>query len=77
MVIERYEAGQDRKFPMGIDIADQLQEIEEMQPADPSLWQPLFEPAAFNEAHGPLLVENFRLNEAQLRDWAGRCVRLR
>ena len=62
---------------MAPDIIEELQLMAELPPADPDLWKPRFEPGAFNDAHGPLEVEAYKLSNGELKDWASRCVKLR
>ena len=44
---------------------------------DPDSWAPLFDPQHFNEVHGPLEVEPFRLPPEDLETWAMRAMKLR
>ena len=53
---------QQRKFAMAPDILEELKAIDELPPADPDLWKPLFEPGSFNDEYGPLEVETNRLS---------------
>ena len=48
-----------------------------MQEVDLDQWAPLYEPNEFNEAHGPLVIDNYRLSEEELRSWAERCTNVR
>ena len=59
-----YEMGQERKWPLGPDIVEECQAVEELPEVEPDAWRPLFEPADFNEAHGPLEIEAYRLTNA-------------
>ena len=68
--IDDYQVEQPRKFAMAPDIIDELQSIAELMPADPDLWKPRFEPGAFNDEHGPLEVEKYRLSPQEMIDFA-------
>ena len=56
-----FEPGLERKWPMGPDIVEECQTLSEMPAVDPDGWQPIFEPTDFNNEHGPLEVEQYRL----------------
>ena len=68
--MEEYQAGEDRKNPLGPDIVEECQAIANMEEADDGNWAPLFEPTEFNEAHKPLKVEQYRLPKEDLQTWA-------
>ena len=51
-----------------------MAELPEVNEED---WAPLFEPHSFNDEHGPLDIEDYRLSESDLIDWAQRCTRVR
>jgi len=70
LVIEDYEPGQDRKWPMGPDVFEECEAVARLPAVDPDNWHPLFEPTEFTQAHQPLLVEQYRLSPADLRTWA-------
>ena len=40
-------------------------------------WAPLYEPTEFNEAHKPLMVEQYKLPKEDLLTWAERCISIR
>ena len=69
MTIENYESGVDRKFGIGPDIVEECEEVDSLQPVDPDSWKPLFEPNEFNNTHGPLLKENYKLSETEINTW--------
>ena len=77
IVMEGFEEGQNRKYPLGPDIFEECQAVVDLPEVDPNEWTPSFDPASFNLTHGPLEIENFRLTQADLRSWADRCVNLR
>ena len=77
MQVEDYEAGMDRKLPMGPDIVEACQSVADMDSDEDAEWSPLFEPTDFNKEHGPLEVEEYRLPADDLKAWAERCVALR
>ena len=77
MAIENYESNANRKFALGPDIVEECEEVDSMRPVDPDSWKPLFEPNEFNNAHGPLLKDNYKLSEAELVNWLQRCESLR
>ena len=72
MKIDGYEEGQDRKFPMGPDIVEECRAVSNLQPVDEEQWTPLFDPDGYNKAHGPLLVQDHTLPQADLKRWADR-----
>lgn len=57
MKIQDYEAGQDRKWPLGPDIVEECKAVEALPEVDMNDWVPLFEPVNFNQTHGPLTLE--------------------
>ena len=61
-----YELGQERKWPLGPDIVEECQAVQELPEVDNDAWKPLFEPTEFNEEHGPLELEAYKLTDAQL-----------
>ena len=63
MTIAGYEMGQDRKWPLGPDVVEECQAVEALRPADQDEWAPVFEPTSFNDIHGPLEVEPYRLTQ--------------
>ena len=75
--IENYEADQERKWPIGPDVFEECQAVAELPEVNEGDWVPLFEPHGFNEEHGPLQIEDYRLSEEDLWDWAQRCTRIR
>ena len=66
MTIEDLETGLARKWPMSSDIVEECEAVDALPPSDPDAWLPLFDPEKFNKDHGPLLVDEFRLSEADL-----------
>ena len=77
MVVQGYELEQERKWQLGEDIIEECQSIEQLDTVDELQWMPLFEPTQFNEQHGPLEQEKYRLAAAQLEEWALRAVKIR
>ena len=77
MVVQGYELEQERKWPLGEDIIEECQAIEQLSTLDEEQWTPLFEPTQYNEQHGPLELQNHRLTAAQLEEWALRAVKIR
>ena len=66
MAIDGYEAGQERKWPLGPDIVEECQAVEQLPAVDEDEWAPLFEPAEFNVAQGPLTLDGYRLSSTEL-----------
>ena len=66
MVLDDYETGIHRKWPLGKDIAEEIKNVAEMPPVELAEWTPLFEPNAYNTAHQPLLIDDYRLSKAVL-----------
>ena len=77
MVIEGYEADCERKWPLGPDLVEECQLVDDLPKGDPDSWDPLFEPNNFTEAYGPLEVEKYRLSPIKLEEWAKMSVELR
>ena len=77
MVLADYEADKERKWPLGQDIIDECQAVEQLPASEEDQWKPLFEPTDFNEEHRPLELDKFRLTPAQLENWALRAVKIR
>ena len=77
MIINDYEVGQQRKWPLGPDIVEECQAVDELPAVDPDHWTPLFEPTDFNDNHGPLQLEDYRLSQEELKRWAERCTAIR
>ena len=67
MTVENYESGQERKWPLGPDIVEECQAVEELPDRLGSQWTPLFEPAEFTAQHGPLSLEAYRLSSEELK----------
>ena len=59
MVIENYDTGEQRKWPLGKDIIEEIKYVAELPEVEPLDLVPLFEPYKFNENHGPLLIEDY------------------
>ena len=76
MNIQDYEVDQDRKYPLGPDIVEECRAVAEAPQVNLDEWSPLFDPEDFNKEHGPLLIEDFRLPQDDLRAWAERAVKL-
>ena len=64
-------------MPLGPDVVEECQAVANMEAVDPDNWTPLFDPTAFNEAHQPLTIDQYRLPQEELESWSGRCVTLR
>ena len=77
MTITGYEMHQDRKWPLGPDVVQECQAVEAMPAVNQDEWIPVFEPARFNEVHGPLEIDHSRLTQHQLKQWAQRCAEIR
>ena len=77
LVINGYETGGERKWPLGPDIIEECQAVADLQPDGQDEWKPLFDPFKFNEDHGPLTLDDYRLEPEELRSWAERAVRIR
>ena len=44
---------------------------------DEAQWKPLFDPSDFNNEHGPLIVDDYRLSQEDMLSWAERVIKLR
>jgi hypothetical protein len=53
------------------------EEFDRIQNAPDLPWAPHFDPIAYEEEHRPLQVEQNRLTNAQLSDWAGVATKIR
>ena len=51
--------------------------MAELPEANIEEWTPFFEPTSFNDAHSPLLLQDYQLSERELKLWAERCTQLR
>ena len=40
-------------------------------------WELLYDPELLLEEHGPLLIEDYRLSEEELKEWATLCTMIR
>ena len=58
MVLDDFEIGIHRKWPLGKDITEEIKNVAEMPPVELADWIPLFEPNAYNIDHQPLQIEN-------------------
>ena len=67
MVIEDYEPNLARKFKLGPDIVEECEAVSLLTESSQPLWRPIFEPIQFNEEHGPLTIEDYRLSQDQLQ----------
>ena len=62
MIVENYECDHTRKFALAPDIIEECQAVADLPPVDPETWQPLFEPGDFNDEHGPLEIDTYKLD---------------
>ena len=67
MIMDGYEAHQERKWPMGPDVFEECEAVANLPAVDPDQCSSLFEPTDFAHEHQPLLVEEYRLPPADLR----------
>ena len=51
--------------------------MADMPAVDIGGWAPYFEPHDFNQAHGPLEVERYRISPEELSTWYQRAVKIR
>ena len=58
-------------------MVEECQSVTELELDGDSHWETLFDPVKFNEEHGPLLLEQYRLSNEELETWAKKCVKLR
>ena len=68
--MEGFQVGEDRKCPLGQDIIEECQAIENMEEVNDDDLAPLFEPTEFNEEHKPLKLEQYMLPKEDLQTWA-------
>ena len=61
MTIEGFETNISRKHKLGPDIVDECLAVIQLPEPDQQNQSPLFEPVEFNDEHGPLIIENYRL----------------
>ena len=64
-------------WPLGPDIVEECNGVSALELDNSENWSPVFEPTDFNEAHGPLKLQSYRLSTDELRDWAERTVKIR
>ena len=77
MKVDDFESGLDRKWPMGPDIVEECRTVSNFQLSDQVRWTPFFDPDEFNKTNGPLLVKDYSLPQADLKQWVERAVTLR
>ena len=65
------------KWPLGPDIVEECKEVDALPMDDSANWKPLFEPTDFNNEHGPLVVDSYRLSQDDMVSWAERVINLR
>ena len=65
------------KWPLGPDIVEECKEVDALAIDDEAQWKPLFDPADFNNEHGPLIVDDYRLSQEDMLSWAERVIKLR
>ena len=75
--VDQFESGLDRKFNLGPDLIEECRAITGLDSVDPDNWKPLFNPSQFNADHGPLKIDQYRLNPDLLRYWAEKCTQMR
>ena len=68
--VEDFHEGEDHKIPLGPDIVEECQAVQNMEEVNDDEWAPLYEPNDFNEVHKPLQVEQYKLPEEDLLTWA-------
>ena len=61
MTVHHFEAGEERKFPLGPDLVEECLAVTSIESGSSEEWNPLFDPVAFNEAHGPLETKDYKL----------------
>ena len=64
-------------WPLGPDIIEECKDVDALPIVDMDEWKPLFEPTDFNNVHGPLTIEDYRMTPDDLRSWAERAIKLR
>lgn len=64
-------------WALGPDLIEECNFVAELPAVDPDEYPPLYDPNAFNKAHGPLEIEKFRLPQDDLKAWALRVIKLR
>ena len=55
--VANFEAGQERKWPLGPDIIEECEAVAAIPGDGPAGWRARFDPVEFNEVHGPLELE--------------------
>ena len=50
-------------WPLGPDIVEECQAVDELPKVDMDQWQLHFEPNDFNNEHGPLTLDSYRLSQ--------------
>ena len=77
MTIDGFEAGLDRKIPIGPDLVEECQTVMDLPPVDPDVWAPTFDPTDFNEKNRPLYIDDYKMSEPELKYWSVRATILR
>ena len=77
ITVDGFEVDLMQMWPLGPDIIEECKAVAGIQPDDIESWVPLFEPADFNDAHGPLKLEDYQLSQEELKTWAERVIKIR
>ena len=75
--VHGFEVDLMQMWPLGPDIIEECQAVAGIPQDDKVSWAPLFEPADFNDAHGPLNLEDYQLSQEELKTWAERVIKIR
>ena len=59
--VAEQEAEEAKMWPLGPDVVEECRAVAALPAVDPDGWSPLFEPVEFNDAHGPLQADDYRL----------------
>ena len=75
--MDNFQEEEERRWPLGPDVADECEAVASLPEVDPSEWVPLFEPTSFSSDNAPLEVDRFRLSAEELKEWSERSARIR
>ena len=70
MVIHDPQPDQKWMWPLGQDIIEECKTVDSLREVHMEHWDPLFDPYDFNNKHGPLSLEKYRLTKEELFSWA-------
>ena len=77
IAMEDFHPGEQERYELGPDIAAEVEDIRRLDVDEMPEWTPLFDPQRFQEEHPQPLLEDWRLDQADLLDLAKEVVEIR